>query len=85
MMAKTSSAFERTILSGTWAGLFMNAAVGMIGRMAIGTAANPLNAISHILWGPKAARETGWSIKYTGSGLILNHSRAFSGPAATRP
>ena len=72
MMAKTLGTLERTILSGTWAGLCMNAAVGLIGKLTMGRAVTPLNAISHILWGNKSAREHNWSMKYTGSGLILN-------------
>ena len=71
-MGKSRLVIERALVSGTWAGLCMNAAIGLIGRTTLGKAATPLNAISHILWGPKAARETGWSIGYTGSGLILN-------------
>jgi hypothetical protein len=50
----------------------MSTAIGLIGKMTIGKAVAPLNAISHILWGHKAAREDKSSVKYTGSGLILN-------------
>jgi hypothetical protein len=32
----------------------------------------PINAISHIAWGPEAARRTGVSWRYTGLGLLLN-------------
>jgi hypothetical protein len=50
----------------------MSTAIGLIGKMTIGKAVAPLNAIGHILWDHKAAREDKSSVKYTGSGLILN-------------
>ncbi|HET6675497.1 MAG TPA: hypothetical protein VFG71_09170 [Nitrospiraceae bacterium] len=71
-MSNPSHTFKRALRSGTGAGLYMSAAIGLIGKMAIGKAVAPLNAISHILWGHKAARANNWSMKYTGSGLILN-------------
>jgi hypothetical protein len=32
----------------------------------------PINAISHIVWGRRAAKETGCTIRYTITGLVLN-------------
>ena len=32
----------------------------------------PINAISHIAWGPRAAARTRFSWRYTGLGLLLN-------------
>jgi hypothetical protein len=71
-MYPPSQTLKRTLHSGSWAGLYMSAAVALLGKLTIGTAARPLNAISHILWGREAGRQQNWSIKYTGSGLILN-------------
>ena len=71
-MVPPSKILKRTLCSGSWAGLYMSAAVALLGKLTVGTAARPLNAVSHILWGREAAREQDWSIKYTGSGLILN-------------
>jgi hypothetical protein len=71
-MLNSSPTFKRALYSGTWAGLSMSAAIGLIGKITVGRAATPLNAVSHILWGNQAARENKWSITYTGSGLILN-------------
>jgi len=50
----------------------MNAAIGLIGKITVGTAVIPLNAISHIFWGNKAVHRDHWSFKYTASGLLLN-------------
>jgi hypothetical protein len=71
-MTRTTNILERALLSGSWAGLYMSGAIGLIGKITGGRAVTPLNAISHILWGNQAAREHNWSMKYTGSGLILN-------------
>ncbi len=32
----------------------------------------PINAISHIAWGPYAAKRRGRTLRYTGTGLLLN-------------
>ncbi|WP_447598209.1 hypothetical protein [Nitrospira sp. Nam80] len=71
-MSVTATTVVRILRSGTYAGLCMSTAIGLIGKMMIGTTAAPLNAISHIVWGHKAACANNWSMKYTGSGLILN-------------
>lgn len=71
-MSVIPTTIKRILWSGTYAGLCMSTAIGLIGKTTIGKAVVPLNAISHILWGHKAARADNWSMKYTGSGLILN-------------
>ena len=47
-------------------------AVAACGRLEDKKALAPLNAISHIAWGEKAARRTRWSWKYTFTGILLN-------------
>jgi hypothetical protein len=37
-----------------------------------GDAAGPINAVSHIAWGARAAQKRGVSAKYTGLGFALN-------------
>jgi hypothetical protein len=32
----------------------------------------PINAVSHILWGPDAAAQRGFTMRYTAAGLVLN-------------
>lgn len=36
------------------------------------SALRPINAISHIVWGRHAAKQNGGTIRYTGTGLLLN-------------
>jgi len=38
----------------------------------------PINAVSHITFGEEAANQNGLSWKYTGAGLMLNHSAVLS-------
>ena len=71
-MSGVSNAIGRTFWSGTYAGICMSAAVGLIGKITVGRAVSPLNAISHIIWGKRAAQSNDWSLKYTASGLLLN-------------
>lgn len=43
-------------------GLLMATVVGIVSRLITGRSASELNAISHILWGAKAARQPEWTI-----------------------
>ena len=71
-MSIISHTMRNVLWSGTYAGLCMSTAIGMIGKITITRPVVPLNAISHIFWGHQAARSACWSIKYTASGLLLN-------------
>lgn len=50
----------------------MSTVVGIVSRLTIGQSAPGLNAISHILWGEKAARQPTWTLRHTATGLLLN-------------
>lgn len=59
-------------LSGTVSGLLMSTVVGIVSRLTRGQSGPGLNAISHILWGAKAAQQPAWTLRYTATGLLLN-------------
>src|SRR4051812_34314613 len=61
-----------TLATGAVAGVVTTAAAALEGQAADGSAAGPINAVSHILWGDKAAAQDGVSAKYTLNGLALN-------------
>lgn len=66
----------RALVSGTIAAAAVTLAVGVAGRRRAGSAAAPLNATSHLLWGDEAARHDGYSMKYTATGFAANHAAA---------
>lgn len=80
-MPASSTAIGRIVLSGTYVGLCMSTAIGLIGKVTIRTAVVPLNAISHIFWGTKAGQKNRWSMRYTASGLLLNQLACMFGAA----
>jgi hypothetical protein len=63
----------RALISGSLAAATTTLAAALAGRHATGSYAAPINATSHILWGEAAAYENTPSIKYTATGLLLNH------------
>lgn len=64
---------RKSCLTGTASGLLMSTVVGMVSQLTVGRSAPGLNAISHIVWGEKAARQPTWTFRYTGTRLLLNH------------
>jgi hypothetical protein len=54
------------------AGVATTAAVAALSRRETGSASAGLNAVSHIAWGDRAARQQDPSLKYTLTGLALN-------------
>lgn len=50
------------------------AAAALCGYLENRDAAQPINDISHIVWGDEAHEQNGISLKYTGTGLWLNQS-----------
>lgn len=64
---------RRSLVSGTVAGIVTSLLSGLAARQAGIPAAAPTNAVSHVLWGRKAAARDRPSAKYTLSGFIINH------------
>lgn len=64
------------IPSGLAAGTLSLLALALRGRVEIGSAARPINAPSHWLWGDRALKETGWSLRYTGVGFAIHQLSA---------
>lgn len=71
-METKGSWIEDTLQTGAIAGVATTCAVAACGQAEDGQALAPINAVSHILWGDKAAYKTGASGKYTATGLALN-------------
>ncbi len=67
------SLLERALVSGSIAAAAVSLVVAVAGRRATGSSAAPLNATSHFLWGERAAREDGASLKYTATGFAANY------------
>lgn len=63
---------QRACVSGNAAGLLMAVAIGVVSQSVTGRSAPGFNAISHMVWGERAARQLHWSSGYTGMGLVLN-------------
>jgi ABC-type uncharacterized transport system permease subunit len=71
---KTTNAARRSLFSRTVSAFVSAFAASMAGKYEDTSFAAPLNAISHILWGDKAAHKDDLSIKYTLTGFMLNHA-----------
>jgi hypothetical protein len=67
------SLIERALVSGTVAAAAVTLVVSLAGRRMSGSAPAPLNATSHFLWGERAGRQDGYSLKYTGTGFAANY------------
>jgi hypothetical protein len=74
--AAAPSLAGRAVISGTIGGLAAAAAASLAGKREDGSYAAPLNATSHIIWGDEAARQDQPSLKYTLTGVLLNHASA---------
>src|SRR6478672_4742271 len=73
---------KRALLSGTVASVTTTLAASFAGKREAGAYAAPLNATSHIVWGDEAARQDRPSLKYTVTGVVLNHAAAVMWAAA---
>lgn len=69
-------AMKDAAISGGVAAMAVNAATTALGRVETGHALAPLNAVSHVLWGDKAAEMDAASMKYTFNGLAINSGAA---------
>jgi len=73
-MQTLSSPLARTLTSGTVSGLAVTLVAALAGRKETGSWSAPTNATSHIVWGEEAARHSRPSMKYSGTGFLLNHA-----------
>ena len=67
------SLIERALVSGTVAAAAVTLVVSLAGRRMSCSAPAPLNATSHFLWGERAGRQDGYSLKYTATGFAANY------------
>lgn len=68
----------RTVLySGTGAALFSLGAIALLSKLEGRQAYRPINATSHVLWGPKEATRDGIDARRTLPGLVINIGAAF--------
>jgi hypothetical protein len=66
------SLVARAIASGSFAGLATTAAVALCGARQAGSAAAPINATTHVLWGDEARTADTVDVKHTVPGLLIN-------------
>jgi hypothetical protein len=62
------------MVTGTAAAVLSAAALAALGRRDSGSAVAPVNAVSHWLWGDRAARREDVSAKYTATGYAIHHA-----------
>ena len=62
----------RALISGGMAALATTAVAALAGRRVTGSYVAPLNAVSHFLWGDRAALKNSASLKYTGVGALAH-------------
>jgi hypothetical protein len=64
-------------VSGSLAGIATAAAAAVCGKLETGSAIAPLNAVSHVLWGDRAAKEESATLTETLPGLAINEGASF--------
>ncbi|MDB5932288.1 MAG: hypothetical protein JWR60_3995 [Polaromonas sp.] len=63
-------------LAGGLASLLSTAALAIAGRRQSGSAAAPINAVSHWYWGDEALHRQGTDLTHTGAGYLTHHGAA---------
>lgn len=69
-------ALRRGLVSGATASLLSSVALAAFGKRETGSMFAPTNAISHWIWGDKAARRDGPTLRYTLVGYLIHHASA---------
>lgn len=71
-MQDTRTAFSRALVSGTAAAVGAMLVASLAGKRDSGSYAAPINASTHALWGEDVAQRDDASLKYTGTGALIN-------------
>lgn len=75
-MQNWNIATRRGVMSGTVASALSTVALAALGKAGAGSMFAPTNAVSHRIWGDKAARHDGPSMRYTATGYVVHHMSA---------
>jgi hypothetical protein len=75
-MESWNIATRRGLLSGAAASALSTVALAALGKAGTGSAYAPTNAVSHWVWGEKAARRDLPSMRYTALGYTIHHLSA---------
>jgi hypothetical protein len=75
-MENWKTAMQRGLLSGTSASLLSTLVLAAMGKRETGSMLAPTNAVSHWIWGDKAARHDEASLRYTLVGYAIHHASA---------
>ena len=75
-MENWNTALQRGLVSGTAASVLSTVALAALGKKEVGSPYAPTNAVSHWIYGDKAARHTGPSLRYTVPGYVIHHLSA---------
>jgi hypothetical protein len=75
-MESWNIATRRGLLGGAVASALSTVVLAVLGKATAGSAVAPTNAISHWIWGEKAARRDLPSMRYTALGYTIHHLSA---------
>jgi len=75
-MEDWKTAIQRGLVSGTASSLLSTVALALMGKAEAGSAYGPTNAISHWIFGDKAARRDDPSLQHTATGYLIHHASA---------
>ena len=71
-----NTALKEGLVSGSLASLLSTAVLAAAGQRQAGSAAAPVNAVSHWLWGDESLREDHADLRHTLTGYITHHLAA---------
>lgn len=75
-MEPWKTALQRGLVGGATSSLLSTVALAALGKREAGSAYAPTNAVSHWIYGDKAARHHGASARYTLPGYLIHHGSA---------
>ncbi|CDS54277.1 hypothetical protein [Polaromonas sp. CG9_12] len=75
-MKKWKLVLSQGLLAGSLASLISTAVLALAGRRESGSAAAPLNAVSHWYWGDEALRQQQADLAHTAAGYLTHHVAA---------
>ena len=75
-MKKWKLVISQGLLAGGFASVISTAVLALAGRRESGSAAAPLNAVSHWYWGDEALRQNKADLAHTAAGYLTHHAAA---------